>query len=138
VAGTVVHPGIVTLSAGARVADAIAAAGGALPGADTSGVNLARLVVDGEQVLVGLPATAGAPHAGAPGASSAGADAGPLDLNAATLDELQDLPGVGPVLAQRIVDWRTANGRFNSVDELQEVSGIGEQRLADLRDRVRV
>ncbi len=110
VAGTVARPGIVTLTAGARVADAIQAAGGVLPGADTSGVNLARLLVDGEQVLVGLPAGAGASAAagGAPAptpASPNGVGASPLDLNTATVDDLQELPGVGPVLAQRIVDW---------------------------------
>jgi competence protein ComEA len=137
VAGTVVDPGIVTLPAGARVADAIQAAGGALPETDLSGVNLARILVDGEQVLVGLPAVAGAPLAATP-APSGGSETGPLDLNSATLDQLQNLPGVGPVLAQRIVDWRTDNGRFTSVEELQEIDGIGEQRLEDLRSRVRV
>lgn len=137
VAGTVVRPGIVTLTAGSRVADAIQAAGGALPEADLSGVNLARVLVDGEQVLVGLPPAAGAPVATTP-VPSGGPEAGPLDLNSATLDQLQNLPGVGPVLAQRIVDWRTDNGRFTSVEELQEIDGIGEQRLEDLRSRVRV
>jgi competence protein ComEA len=139
VAGSVAQPGIVTLPSGARVADAIQAVGGALPGTDTTGVNLARVLVDGEQVLVGVPAAIGAPVAGA-GAPvpTQGAAGGPLDLNAATLDQLQNLPGLGPVLAQRIVDWRTAHGRFTNVDELQEVSGIGEQRLEDLRPLVRV
>ncbi len=139
VAGSVAQPGIVTLPSGSRVADAIQAAGGALPGTDTTGVNLARVLVDGEQVLVGVPAAIGAPVAG-PGAPvpTQGAAGGPLDLNAATLDQLQNLPGLGPVLAQRIVDWRTAHGRFTNVDELQEVSGIGEQRLEDLRPLVRV
>lgn len=137
VAGAVVRPGIVTLSAGARVADAVQAAGGALPGTDMSGVNLARVLIDGEQVLVGLPAGAGAPADPTP-ASSAGSGAALLDLNSATVDELQTLPGVGPVLAQRIVNWRTENGRFTSVEELQEVDGIGEQRLAELRSAVRV
>ena len=137
VAGAVVRPGIVTLTAGARVADAVAAAGGALPGTDTSGVNLARVLVDGEQVLVGLPAASGAPPA-VTATSPVSPDSSPLDLNTATLDQLQNLPGVGPVLAQRILDWRTANGRFSSVEELQEVSGIGQQRLEDLRTRVRV
>ena len=139
VAGSVAQPGIVTLPSGARVADAIQAAGGALPGTDTTGVNLARVLVDGEQVLVAVPAAVGAPVAG-PGAPvpAQGATGGPLDLNAATLDQLQNLPGLGPVLAQRIVDWRTAHGRFANVDELQEASGIGEQRLEDLRPLVRV
>jgi competence protein ComEA len=138
VVGTVARPGIVTVPIGARVADAIAAAGGALPGTDMSSINLARLVTDGEQVVVGLPPPAVAPPTGAQGDGSAGVAGGPLDLNAATVDQLQDLPGVGPVLAQRIVEWRNANGRFTSVEELQEVSGIGEQRLAELRDLVRV
>ena len=131
VAGSVAQPGIVTLPSGARVADAIQAAGGALPGTDTTGVNLARVLVDGEQVLVGVPAAVGAPVAG-PGAPvpTQGAAGGPLDLNAATLDQLQDLPGLGPVLAQRIVDWRTAHGRFTNVDELKQLLLSDPDQLA--------
>lgn len=137
VAGKVRRPGIVTLAPGSRVADAVRAAGGAKPGADTSTVNLARRVVDGEQILVGVPG--GGAAAGPVGGPAAGAPpAGPVDLNSATVDQLLQLPGVGPVLAQRIIDFRTRNGGFRSVEQLREVNGIGERRFADLKDQVRV
>lgn len=128
VVGKVRHPGLVRLPAGSRVADALAAAGGALPGASTDVLNLARKLVDGEQIVVGAPAAA------SPGAAGAAASpGGPLNLNLATLDQLDALPGLGPVLAQRIVDWRTAHGAFASVDQLREVEGIGARRLESLR-----
>lgn len=138
VVGAVRRPGLVELPAGARVSDAVAAAGGPARDADLSSVNLARRVADGEQLVVlakGQAPPAGAAQAGAGGGTTPG---GVLDLNAATVEQLQDLPGVGPVLAQRIVDWRTEHGRFSSVDELREVSGIGDRKFADLRAKVRV
>lgn len=130
VAGLVARPGLVRLSAGARVADAIEAAGGPVPGTDLTGVNLARRLTDGEHVVVGpaAPAAQAAPDAGGSGAR--------VDLNTATLAELDALPGVGPVTARRILDWRAAHGRFSSVDQLREVDGIGEARFAQLRDLV--
>ncbi len=135
VAGDVRRPGLVRLPAGSRVADALAAAGGVRPGASTAGLNLARKVVDGEQVVVGGPAT----PAGSPAPSGAPpAPGGPLDLNAATADQLDALPGIGPVLADRIVEWRTAHGRFASVEQLREVSGIGARKFDSLRDLVTV
>jgi competence protein ComEA len=142
VSGKVRRPGVVTVPAGARVIDVLKAAGGPLPGADLGMLNLARKVADGELVAVGVPASAaGGPAAtvGPPpaGAAAGGAD-GPLDLNTATLAELDTLPGVGPVLAQRILDWRTEHGRFAAVDQLSDVPGIGDARLAQLRDLVRV
>ncbi len=150
VVGAVARPGVVRLSEGARVVDAISAAGGVLPGTETSALNLARLVADGEQVAVGIPAVGpggattgrpGDPGEGAGGAttstSTPAADS-PLDLNTASAEELEELPGVGPVLAGRIVDWRTRNGRFASVDELNEVSGIGDATFAELAPLVRV
>ncbi|MDT9595198.1 ComEA family DNA-binding protein [Nocardioides zeae] len=139
--GEVARPGIVVLPVGSRVADAVEAAGGALPDVDLVGVNLARLLVDGEQVLVGvdaLPAPAG-PSGGQPGpaggaspggAGGSGAAGGQVNLNTADLAALDTLPGVGPVTAQAILDWRTENGGFTSVDELVEVDGIGEATLA--------
>jgi competence protein ComEA len=134
VAGRVRRPGLVRLPAGSRVADALAAAGGTLPGVDLATINLARPVVDGEQILVGIAGAGGG--AGPPG--STGAAAGPLDLNAATLEQLEDLPGVGPVLAQKILDWRTAHGRFSTIDELREVGGIGDKKYGDIAPKVRV
>ncbi|MFI0482018.1 helix-hairpin-helix domain-containing protein [Actinomadura sp. 9N215] len=137
VLGKVKHPGVITLPSGSRVAEAIEAAGGVRPGAKTGALNLARKLVDGEQIPVGVRGSA--PAAGAPappGASSAPGT--PLDLNAATADQLDALPGVGPVLAQRIVDYRTQHGGFRSVEQLQDVSGIGARRFADLKPMVRV
>jgi competence protein ComEA len=127
VGGRVRHPGLVTLPAGARVADAIAAAGGVLRQRDLLTVNLAARVTDGQLLLIGVPGAAVA------SAGVAGGSAGPVDLNSATVEQLDALPGVGPVLAQRIVDWRTAHGGFRSVDDLQQVAGIGARKFADLQ-----
>lgn len=136
IGGKVRRPGVLTLPAGSRVADALRAAGGAEPGADLTGVNRARVLFDGEQVLVGLP---GPPAGGAgPGGGAVGGAPGvPLSLNTATAEQLDGLPGVGPVLAQHIVDHRTEHGGFRSVGELREVDGIGERRFADLEPLVR-
>jgi competence protein ComEA len=140
VSGKVREPGIHRLPAGSRVADALRAAGGVRPGTNTDGLNRARFLVDGEQVIVGSPvAVSGtAPGAGSGGAAVAGAaPAGPVSLNTATVEQLDTLPGVGPVLAQHIIDYRTRHGGFRSVDELREVNGIGDRRFADLRNLVR-
>ncbi|MFJ3333124.1 helix-hairpin-helix domain-containing protein [Streptomyces sp. NPDC086766] len=142
VSGKVRHPGIRRLPAGSRVADALRAAGGVRPGTETDGLNRARFLVDGEQVVVGGPAPAvGAPAGPVAGAAAgpvaAGAPATPVSLNTATADQLETLPGVGPVLAQHIVDYRTRHGGFRSVDQLREVTGIGDRRFADLRPLVR-
>lgn len=141
VVGQVAHPGVVSVPDGSRVGDVLAAAGGTLPGADVQRLNLARLVGDGEQLVVPKPGETLVP----PLTPSGGDDAAPgstsaavVDLNTATLASLDSLPGVGPVLAQRILDWRGEHGRFSSIDELGEVSGIGDKLLAQIRARVRV
>ncbi|MFE4535922.1 helix-hairpin-helix domain-containing protein [Streptomyces scopuliridis] len=136
VSGKVRRPGVLRLPAGSRVADALRAAGGAEPGADLTGLNRARVLMDGEQVLVGGPAPPGA-GVGAGAANGGPAGAGPVSLNAATPEQLDTLPGVGPVLAQHIIDYRGRHGGFRSVDELREVNGIGERRFADLQSLVR-
>ena len=167
VVGQVKRPGVFRMPAGSRVGDAVAEAGGG-KGADLAAINLARPLVDGEQIHVPRPgevlaggvgggtgggagagsgsagsgsgsAGAGGSGGGGPGAagSTSGA-AGQVNLNAASAAELEELPGVGPVLAQRIIDWRTEHGRFASVDELGEVSGIGEKIFAALQPKVTV
>jgi competence protein ComEA len=141
VVGQVRHPGVIELPAGSRVVDAVAKAGGATKGADLSAVNLARVLIDGEQLLIPKPGEAvgaSAPGAGAGGAASGPAAPAPINLNSADLAALDGLPGVGPVLAGRILAWRAEHGRFSSVDELGEVSGIGEKVLANLRPLVTV
>ena len=131
VAGKVRHPGVATLPAGSRVVDALRRAGGARGRVDLSSLNLARVLVDGEQILVGRGVPGGGIAAGA--SSSAPDPAGALvNLNTATQDQLETLPGVGPVTAQKILEWRSAHGAFSTVDELLEVDGIGEKTLADI------
>lgn len=149
VVGLVTKPGLVTLTPGARIADAVSAAGGALDGADMLGLNLARHLSDGEQIVVGITVPAGQPAAlgssvsGGPAALDPPAappttPVGPIDLNTATVAQLDALPGVGPVTAAAIVSWRDANGKFTDVEQLGEVDGIGPARLEKLRPLVRV
>jgi competence protein ComEA len=136
VVGAVHRAGLYRLRQGDRVADAVARAGGATRRADLSLVNLASLVSDGEQIVVPRRGGAGA-GAGAGGtAGAAGAASGPVHLNGATLEQLDALPGVGPVTAQKILDYRQEHGAFGSVDELDAVPGIGPARLDELRDLV--
>jgi competence protein ComEA len=140
VAGKVRDPGIVELPAGSRVVDAIAAAGGARPGVSLTALNLARLLVDGEQIVVGVDVPVsdggGAAFGGQVGAGAASIT--PVNLNTATAEQLDTLPDVGPVTAQAILQWRTDNGAFARVDDLLKVSGIGPATLADVRPYVYV
>lgn len=138
VSGAVARPGLYRLEGGARLVDAVAAAGGFADEADDSGVNLARTVSDGEQVVVPVKGEAamGSGGAGAGGAGGGGAGDARINLNTATVAELDTLPRVGPAIAQRIVDWRTTNGRFSAVDDLLSVPGIGEKMLESLRPLV--
>ncbi|WP_432024639.1 helix-hairpin-helix domain-containing protein [Streptomyces parvus] len=143
VSGKVHRPGVRRLPAGSRVEDALEAAGGVRAGTDVTGLNRARVLMDGEQVAVGLPPAlpvAGATGGGGAGPAGAPGGAGPsvpLSLNSATAEQLETLPGVGPVLAQHMIDYRTENNGFRSVDELRQVNGIGDRRFADLRPLVR-
>ncbi|PYY43181.1 MULTISPECIES: ComEA family DNA-binding protein [unclassified Curtobacterium] len=154
VVGAVAHPGVVRVAASDRVADALDAAGGAAADADLTRLNLARPVVDGERLYVPrvgetevpaeLPAGGGGGGATGPGSGAgAGADGGSpagavVDLNTADATTLETLPGIGPAMAQRILTWREEHGGFQAVEDLLEVSGIGDARFAELRDRVRV
>jgi competence protein ComEA len=136
VVGEVRRPGLYRLRDGARIADAVRRAGGALRGADLAAVNLAAPLVDGVQILVPVKASvAGTPPGGA-GDDAGAATSGPVSLSSATLDELDALPGVGPITAQKILDYRTEHGPFASVDDLDAVPGIGPTRIEQLRDLV--
>ena len=143
VAGKVRRPGIYRLPNGARVADALKSAGGVRPGTDISGLNRARRLVDGEQIVAGGAPAGGGTRKGVGGGSASGAGVAgsgasdaPVSLNSATAEQLETLPGVGPVLAQHILDYRDEHGGFTSIDQLQDVNGIGERRFADIKPRV--
>ncbi len=136
VAGAVVAPGVYTLAAGSRAADAVAVAGGAVPEADVDALNLAAPVSDGERIYVPVVGEAVPLPAASPGGSVA--PAGPIDLNRATAGQLDELPGIGPATAQAIVTHRDTNGPFASVDDLEQVRGIGPAKLAAIRPLVTV
>jgi competence protein ComEA len=134
VVGLVARPGLVTLPPGSRVADAVEAAGGLLPESDPASVNQAAVVADGQQIAVGVPGAAAGPS----GASSGAPPGGPVDLNTATASDLDALPGIGPVLAQRIVTYREQHGRFTAVEQLDDVPGIGPSIYDQLKTLVTV
>jgi competence protein ComEA len=134
VAGAVRRPGLYRLREGSRIDDAIAAAGGPTAKAQLDAVNLAAPIADGEQVVVPGRGVAGAPAATPPAAGSS--PSAPLDLNTATAEQLDSLPGIGPVTAQKILDYRQAHGPFHSVAELEGVPGIGPGRLSQLKGLV--
>jgi competence protein ComEA len=142
VSGWVEKPGVYEFREGDRVVDAIERAGGPKTGADLNALNLAAFLTDAQQVLVMKrgqappPTTSSGSTTG--GGTSAGVAGGPINLNTATLDQLETLPGIGPALGQRIIDHREQHGPFQSVEDLLDVSGIGEKRLADLQDQVTV
>jgi len=135
VVGKVRKPGIVTVPKGSRVYQAIEAAGGLKGRVDTASLNMARVLDDGEQILVGIDPVAAPAGSGGAGAAG-GPTGGKVNLNTATAEQLDTLPGVGPVTAQAILSWREENGRFGSVEDLLDVKGIGDATLAELRDLV--
>ena len=138
VSGRVRKPGVYSLVKGSRAIDALNLAGGALPGVNLGDINLAHILFDGEQIIVGAPRVAyssgsrSAPKAKAPTASS------PLSLNSATLAQLDTLPGIGPVMANRIFAYRKLNGPFTLLDDLKKVSGIGDATFAEISKLVRI
>ncbi|MFE4517765.1 helix-hairpin-helix domain-containing protein [Kitasatospora sp. NPDC056783] len=132
IGGRVHLPGLHTLPGGSRVADALRAAGGPLPETDTRNLNLARVLTDGEQILVGEPGPVPVTGSGS-GPPGPSAPRAPVSLNRATLEQLDTLPGVGPTLAQRILAYRSSHGSFRSLDQLRQVSGIGARTYAELR-----
>jgi competence protein ComEA len=136
VVGAVRRPGLYRLREGSRIADALARAGGSTRKADLTVVNLAAPLSDGVQVVVPRRVAAAAAAAPASAGSSAATPSGPVHLNTATLEQLDALPGVGPVTAQKILDYRQENGGFASVDELDAVPGIGPARMEQLRETV--
>ncbi|MER6910917.1 ComEA family DNA-binding protein [Streptomyces sp. NPDC000594] len=150
VSGKVRRPGVLRLPTGSRVADALAAAGGAAQGADLTALNRARVLIDGEQLVVGAPRPPQPPQrpgaaapaggavgtAGTPGVAGQAGPPGAVSLSTATAEQLDALPGVGPVLARHIIDHRTRHGGFRSVEQLRDVRGIGDRRFADLRTLV--
>jgi competence protein ComEA len=142
VTGAVRRPGVYRLPAWARLDLAVIRAGGATKRADLVGINLAAKISDGQQVIV--PRRAGASSGAAGGAEGAaagggpGTAAGPISLNTATVDQLDELDGIGPATAQKILDWRKQHGGFRSVEDLQQISGIGPKRFESLKDKVRM
>ncbi|MER5649456.1 ComEA family DNA-binding protein [Streptosporangium sp. NPDC002524] len=140
VTGKVRRPGVITLPGGSRVADAVQEAGGVRGAAATGSLNLARKLVDGEQIVVGLSGTAAIAAAPAPVGPVNPLDPATavIDLNTATPEQLEQLPGVGEVLAQRIVEYRDTHGGFRSVEQLRDVNGIGDRKYAEMRDKARV
>jgi competence protein ComEA len=153
VVGKVTKPGLVTLVNGARVADAIQAAGGLIPGTDDTALNLARRLSDGEQIYVGVPIPADATDTPQPPDTAIDPAPAPpekkgkkstlsadpttkVNLNTATADQLQNLPGIGPTMAQRILTWRGQHGRFDSIGQLRDVGGIGDAKFAKLNNLV--
>ena len=133
VAGKVANPGVYSLTAGSRVIDAINMAGNQLRGIDISDINLARILIDGEQILVGAPAQVVAKKAAAKITST-----NPLDINKATAAQLDTLPGIGPVTAQRILDYRSKVGHISAVDELKKISGLGGAKFEEIKSLLRV
>ena len=138
VAGKVKHPGIYKLPQGSRAANAIKAAGGALKGVSLTDINLAELLTDGQQIIVGAPAVSTASKSKKSGASKGKISSGTININTATVAQFEQLPGIGAVMAARILAYRTAHGAFATIDDLTKVSGIGKSKFANLKNFVRI
>ncbi|NCW35368.1 MAG: ComEA family DNA-binding protein [Actinobacteria bacterium] len=130
VAGKVRNPGVYPMLAGSRVNDALVAAGGPLPGTDMSEINLARKVVDGEQIFLGTS------NLGSTARGKSGTSSGKVNINRASATQFESLPTIGPVIARRIVEFRKSNGQFISIEDLQKVTGIGAKTFARIKDRI--
>ena len=139
VAGKVLHPGIYTLPQGSRAADAIKASGGALKGIALTDINLAEILTDGQQLIVGAPVVVTSSSKGKSSKASTGKiTSGTIDINTATIAQCEQLPGVGAVMAARIVAYRSAHGNFASVSDLSKVSGMGKSKFTNLKNFVRI
>ena len=138
VAGKVKHPGIYKLPQGSRAADAIKAAGGPLKGVSLTDINLAEILIDGQQIIVGAPAVSTASKSKKSGASKGKITSGTININTATVAQLEQLPGIGAVMAARIFAYRTAHGAFATIDDLTKVSGMGKSKFANLKNFVRI
>ena len=138
VAGKVKHPGIYKLPQGSRAANAIKAAGGALKGVSLTDINLAELLTDGQQIIVGAPAVSTASKSQKSGASKGKIRSGTININTATVAQFEQLPGIGAVMAARILAYRTAHGAFATIDDLTKVSGMGKSKFANLKNFVRI
>jgi len=141
VRGAVAKPGVYRFTAGSRLQDALAQAGDLLPNADTRNLNLARKLIDGEQIYiftVGEATAAPPPNNGGRTAAATRTPMGVININSATLEELDALPGIGPAIAQRIVDYRDQNGAFEQIDDLKKVRGIGDALFAQIKDLITV
>ena len=140
VLGAVAQPGLFELHDGARVMDVVAAAGGLNETADPAGVNLARILSDGEQLYIPQlgEAQPGAPPGASAGGNESGATGGKVNLNTASAAELETLPRIGPAMSQRIIDYREANGRFSSIDDVRNVTGIGDKTFDGLKELITI
>ncbi len=138
VAGKVKHPGIYRLPQGSRAVDAIKAAGGQLKGVALTDINLAEVLTDGQQIIVGAPALSTASKSKKSGASKGKITSGTININTATVAQFEQLPGIGAVMAARIFAYRTAHGAFASIDDLTKVSGMGKSKFANLKNFVRI
>jgi competence protein ComEA len=138
VSGKVIKPGVYKLPTGSRAIDALTLAGGAKAGVDTSDINLAHVLVDGEQIVVGAPKVVVSSSKGSKSKSKLSASGGPISINSATAAQLDSLPGIGPVMAARIIAYRQKSGPFKAIDELRKVPGMGAAKFAEISNLIKL